>query len=117
MPMLAVATIEPWLHSSPGGGFVSTDWTPANQLEPGHVVRLQGGWVPIASIENRLGAGLVVTLADTEGTRLWLCGNGLEVRQDMRWDPVPIATCGCWTTEDGSWMCDEHLRQRKAMPA
>lgn len=114
--MITVATVEPWQHSSPGGGFVSSDWTPAAQLEPGHVVR-RGGWVPIEAIENRIGMGLVVTLADTDRTRVWLCGNGMEVRQDMRWDPVPIADCGCWSTEDGAWTCNEHLRQRKAVPA
>lgn len=106
-----VATIEPWQHSSPGGGFVSTEWLPADKIEPGMVARVRGAWEPIATLEHRLGVGLIATLSN--GERLWLL-NGLEIRQDLRWDPVPIADCGCWETDSGTWRCTPHLVARRA---
>lgn len=111
-----VATLEPWQHSSPTGGFVNSTHLPSREVTPGSVIRnprFGPPWVAVAVMEHRLGMGLVATL--TNGERWWLLNRYVEVRTDVRWEPAVIAACGCWDTSyldhGGIWTCDSHRRR------
>ncbi len=109
-----VATVAPWQHCSPHGGFITTSTILADQLEPGMVVDDAGCFCPLVAVWCDVPSRHVVAavrLPDGQVERRLV--THLRVRDDMRWEPLPVSRCGCWASPTGRWTCDRHLRRRR----
>jgi hypothetical protein len=92
---------EKWQHSSPTGGFVTSDYWPRFNVERGHLVQVKGVWAVVQDIQ-RSSAGIWHFITWAGCLCVYSRFDGVRIRTDYR-----LMVAGAVEREPECWKLDD----------